>query len=123
MTTEAWRVLAELERPARAGLDSGGAGGLADIVRELDLPDTLVEQIWRAVSVALQRVADRDEGRTVRLRLSTETAHAMHSGTPGGWGFFLIDKPPDEAQPHRIELFLYQDGSSDRSPEAGAQQP
>ena len=122
MATEAWRVLAELERPTRAELELGGAGGLAALVRELNLPDTLIEQMRRAVSVALQRVVERGDRQTVRLRLSTEAVPARRSGTSGGWGFFLIDKPPDETQPHRIELFLYQDTNSDRSGEAGAQQ-
>lgn len=120
MKIHAWQVLVELDRPA-AGPDIGSTGVLAEAVRELSLPDTIIEQMGRAVSTALQRLAERGDAQLVRLTLSVKVAPAKRSGARRSWGFFLIEKPPDREQPHRIEVFLYQDAGSGLPHQASTQ--
>jgi hypothetical protein len=57
------------------------------------------------------RAVERDNRGTVRLTVSARRAADTPSGTHGSWGFFLVEKPPDEIQLGRIELFPFQEAS------------
>jgi hypothetical protein len=54
---------------------------------------------------------ERGNRGTVRITVSTLPTANMRNGTHGGWGFFLVEKPPVEAWPGQIELFLFQEAS------------
>jgi hypothetical protein len=112
MTAQAWQVLIELEQPAKAESIVGSIGGIAELVRTLALSNTVVEQIQREVSSALQRVAERCAQQLVRLTVSAKMVEASSTARRSSWGFFLVEKPATEVEPHRIEVFLYQDTGS-----------
>jgi hypothetical protein len=111
MTKQAWRVLAELEQPATDGYDFARGEALAAIVCALDLPDTIVNQMCLAMNIAFQHVVERGNKGAVWLRVSTQLPADTSSGRRGSWGFFLVEKPPGEAWPEQIELFLFQEVS------------
>jgi hypothetical protein len=111
MTEQAWTVLTELEQPATDGHDFARGEALAAIMGALDLPDTLVNHMSLAVSIALQHALERGNRGTVRLTVLTQPTANTRNGTHGGWGFFLVEKPPDEARPEQIELFLFREAS------------
>lgn len=112
MSTEVWRVVTDVRQAATVTLDFDAPGGLGETAQQLHLPDTLVTQLQQAIGAALRRVAERDQhGQLiVSARASVEDGRAGQS-----WGFFLVEQPPHEAQPHCIEVFIYQERAPDEA--------
>lgn len=111
MFTEVWRVLTDGEQADQILSAFNTSGGLGETVRRLQLPDTLVGQLRQAIEAALRRAMERDP--QAQLVVSAKIASSHGGGAGQSWGFFLVEKPPHEGQPHRIEAFLYRERPPD----------
>jgi hypothetical protein len=113
MSTEVWRVVADAEQAEQVKRAFLAPGGLADTAQRLHLPNALIGQIQEAIGAALHRAAERDpHGQIV---VSARASSSEGGGVGQSWGFFLVERPPHEAQPHFIEVFLYPDRAPDES--------
>lgn len=109
MDESAWKVLADLELWAELGHSLVFGAWVVERLSAGAVPEAVSGRVEQAISSALQGRAACPG--TERVRLTLLTPLPMGPGTArSGWGFFLVEKPADDADPYRIEVFLYQEG-------------
>jgi hypothetical protein len=108
MDDSAWMVLADLELWAEVGHSLAFGAWVIERLRAGAVPEAVSGRVEQAVLSALQDGAARPG--TERVRLTLLKPPPTGPTTAGsGWGFFLVEKPADDADPYRIEVFLYQE--------------
>jgi hypothetical protein len=125
-----WRTLDRFAVAGRADGEGRLKARLGRIAGRLGIPAGSLETVAAAVARAVLRAAGAGSDSGGRPPVEVEVlASQARRGPRGraagqeqpasqGWGFFLIERPPDEAQAsarrparHRIELYLYPEGA------------
>ena len=101
-------VLADLELWGEVGRSLAFGAWVVECLRAGAVPESVSGRVEQAISSALQGRSICAE--TQRVRLTLLTPPPTDPATAGsGWGFFLVEKPADDVEPYRIEVFLYQE--------------
>lgn len=82
---------------------------LTELLQAPSVPASLRGRMDEAITAALQRALARTDTRSVRLTILTGPPRATRTVAASGWGFFLVEKPADDSEQHRIEVFLYRE--------------
>jgi hypothetical protein len=108
MDENAWKVLADLELWGEVGHSLAFGAWVVECLRASAVPEGVSIRVEQAISSALQSRSTCVDTQRVRLTLLTPPP-TVPTSAGSGWGFFLVEKPADQVQPYRIEVFLYRE--------------
>jgi len=119
---DTWQVLGELTLSSESDHEHLSVDQVVETLRGLDLPVTCLDRLQQSVTEAIRNaIRHRDkpgpeEKVFARVLISSTETRQIERQSPGGWGFFLIERiaqAPSDLGHRMIELFVYREGGKD----------
>jgi len=111
MTEQHWRIVAEVIHEAETACAQVPMKRLAVAVRELNVPVSVLDRMWQAVSAAVARAFQDESTRAAGVRVLTRALQPADWPVARSWGFFLVERGTSGGGRYQIEVFVYPDGS------------
>ena len=117
-----WQVLGELALSSEHDHEHPSVDPVLETLRGLDLPVTCLERLKQSVAGAVWNAMQHGNQSgpkapvLIRVLISNIEARRIERQSPGGWGFFLIERiaqAPSDLGHRMIELFVYREGGKD----------
>jgi hypothetical protein len=116
---DTWQLLGELALSSESDHEHPSVDQVVGTLRGLDLPVTCLERLEQSVTQAIRNAMQHgnqygpEAPVLIRVLVSNIEARRIERQSPGGWGFFLIERTTQASSDlaHRaIELFVYREG-------------
>ena len=109
MTERVWRTLGEFMQDDAPGYDEMLIEQLSIVVRDLNMPLSVVTRMQVAVIAAVRRAFQRDNTCAAEVTVSAQVPHSEEGPIDRSWGLFLVEKSTEGLEFHRIAVMLYPD--------------
>ena len=119
---DTWQVLGELTLSSESDHEHLSVDQVVETLRGLDLPVTCLERLEQSVTKAIRNAMQHgnqygpEAPVLIRVLISSTETRQIERQSPGGWGFFLIERiaqAPSDLGHRMIELFVYREGGKD----------
>lgn len=107
MTEQGWHAVMTLVQETYAGSEQALTERLATAVQAFDVPAPVLERVQQAATLAVGRVFQHDDTRSICLSVSICAPQPQAARAPASWGFFIVERAAEEGERQHIAVFLY----------------
>ena len=107
MTEQGWHAVITIVQETYPGSAQALAERLATAIQAFDVPAHVLERVHQAATVAVGRVLQHDDTRSICLSVSMRALQPQAARAPASWGFFIVERAAEDGNCQHIEVFLY----------------